>query len=312
MVVQLPEYDGVTKQVQTQILRPLRQALPGFRLFAGREFRTESWTAETLEWWTAGDMKDAIASMDLPPVQSDSVVLAPKTVRVPLLTKDIHMGGRKAAQVRKAGLDPVLTEGQGRALAREMERALMVGYPANVSGPAAQTGLLNDPDSPASVPLGAFTDAEAINDGISLLLGEAADSDLGELGGPKTLLINRANAGVFQKFIAGTNVRIGDNLPGSLPGNLGGITNILLSKYVAANTVKLVDTSEGNYHAISPQDEDGLRFGIGNATVGEVSRQTLITAQNPIMMGRTWRALNVVVARVVYPDAVTTGSFTTS
>lgn len=303
--VTLPPIEGVTLQIQREFVKPLRRPLTGFRLFAGKEFRTDSWTREELKWFSTSDMTDAVVSMDLPPISNDGVTLTPRSVTIPLLTKDLTMGGRKAAQATEAGLDPTLVDSQARALAVEMERALLVGYPAKSGGPV--TGLLNDANSPVAVALGAWTDATAVNDGIAKLIQAAV---LAEQYGPYALVVPRSEVALYQKFIGTTNVRIGENLPGNLPGSVGGITAILPSIYENAGYVQLINLEDGNYHAVAPKDEPGLRFGLGTVTVGEVARTTLITDSNPIMMSRTWRALNIIVPRVVHPEAVITGTHT--
>jgi hypothetical protein len=307
MAYPLPPIDGITTQIQTEFIKPLRRPLTGFRLFAGKEFKTDSWTREELKWFKVGDLSDVVVSMDLPPIQSDSGTLTAESVGIPILTKDYTEGGRKAAQAREAGFDPVRVNALGRAMAVEMERILLAGYPANSGGPT--TGLLNDAGSPGSVALGAWTDAEAINAGIAKLISEAVQD---EMDGPYALVVNRADVTYFQQFISGTNVRIGDNLPGSLPGSLGGIQAILPTTYVNSGTVKLVDLTEGNYHAVSPRDEGSLRFGLGNTTVGEVAQTGIITDGEPLLMTRTWRMINILVPRLVYKEAVQTGTFTAS
>lgn len=307
MAINIPEIDGVTRIIQREFVKPLRSPKTGFRLFAGKELKSGHWSAETHTWFETTDMSNVVVSMDLPPVQSDSASVAPKTLNVPLLTKDLVLGGRKAEQVRRAGLDPILVDGMANAMATEMERALLLGFPANSGGPV--TGLLNDADSPAAVALGALSDAATVNGAISTLVANAIEDDM---DGPYALVTSRSpgDIALFQEFISGTNVRIGDNLPGSLPGSMGGIQAILPSKHVSANTMFLVDLSEGNYHAISPEDEGSLRFGLGTVTTGEVARSSLLTDADPIMLSRTWRNLNAIVPRIVRPNAIQEGTFT--
>lgn len=308
MAVNIPEMDGITRSIQKEFVKPLRRPLTGFRLFAGKEVKTESWSQESHTWFETEEMADVVVSMDLPPIQSSSVNVAPKTIGVPLLTKDLVLGGRKAEQIRRAGLDPVLTDGMARAMAEEMERALLVGFPAKSGGPT--TGLLNDAASPASVSLGAWTDADAINEGLSALI---ADAIVDEMEGPYALVVNRADVKYLQSFIPGQSVRIGDNLPGRLVGAPNsGIVSILPTTFVNSGTVKLIDMTEGNFHAISPQNEGSLTFGLGTVTTGEVARSSLMTETDPIMMSRTWRNLNCIVPRLVRKTAVRSGAFTPS
>lgn len=303
----VPAIDGIVREVSRQFVKPLRRNLTGFRLFAGKEYRTGSWARETLQWFETTELSDVVVSMDLPPVQADDITLAPKTLGIPLLTKDIIIQGRKGAQMEELGLDTVMVDSQARAMAVEIERALLLGYPALSGGPT--TGLLNDAGIGTAGGLGALTTgtAEDVNKGISTLFATAVAN---EFDGPYALVVPRADVGIFQKFINGTNVRIGDNLPGALPGSMGGIQAILPTTHLASGNLRLVDLSPGNYDAVSPRNEGDLRWGIGSATLGEVARSTLLTGRNELMMSRTIRALNAVVPRVIRPKAVTSGTYT--
>lgn len=303
----LPTLDSLVREVSREFVKPLRRNLTGFRLFAGKETRTGSWARETLQWFETTELADVVVSMDLPPVQADDMTLTPKSIGIPLLTKDLIFQGRKGAQIEELGLDTVMIDSQARAMAVEMERALLLGYPANSGGPT--TGLFNDANLVAHGGMGALTTgtAEDINDAIAGIIQTAVTN---EFDGPYALAVPRADVKIFQKFINGTSVRIGDNLPGALEGSLGGIQAILPTTHLTSGNLRLIDLSPGNYDAVSPRNEGDLRWGIGAATVGEVARSTLLTGRNEIMMSRTVRALNAVVPRVIRPKAVTSGTYT--
>lgn len=306
MVAPYPVLDepGVVEEIQREFVRSLRTPLAGLRLFAGRESRVAHWGIENFTWREVSEMDDIVVSMDIPPVRGDSGTVTKREVTLPIFSKDLIFNGRAWRQIRETGLDVVSIGEMGRAMAVEIDNYLLFG---NSGGAGEQAGLLNATGintvtggnwGPAN------TDrAKTVNADLSAAMQEIVVDD--HPGTSFSVVIHPTRLSPFNQFIANTNVRIGQNLPGGAVLG-GGISAVLTSKAITADDVYVIANDPGNYFWVSPRNEDGMQFGLGAATAGLAgsSNRVDMEKRDEFMKERIVRLLNIITPRVVRATAV--------
>lgn len=299
----LGERVGIVQEVANGFRTGLRMPLDGYALFQGKETVLGHWGIEEYKWYEAGEMADIGMSMDIPPVRADSINITPKTVESPILFKDYHVGGRKMKQLREAGFDPVVAERLGRVMAVETLSYLLFGSGTGKPGP--DTGVLNNADAPTPITGGNWgpsntNQAKTINK--DLAAGVRALLDQGARG-PFALVMGTGESDLFEVYVGETNRRFSEGLPGA-------ITRVIYENSVADGDAYLVPINRGYYDVIRPRDEDGLRFGLGNATTLPVDQDgnpieagTFLRKEDSFMMNVTIRNMNILIPRVLEPKA---------
>lgn len=288
---------GLTTFVEKRFQEQLRQPLAGFALVANKETRAGDWGDEDVSWATLGKMTGVVLSMDIPPIQGDSMSSGKASIEVPIWTKDLVMGGRKWRKLEQAiqrfgmgGVEPTLTQAVADAMAEEINRQILFG--SGAGKPGSTTGLLNHTGVQTTAG-GDWSDPDVMNTDI----GEALATAKGrKVRGTFTLLHNGLDAGVFNTFLNnGGGRRIGENLPST-------ISRVLEDDTIDQGDAYLVADGPGYYDWLAPQDDpaNGFRFGLGAATAGLVdgtgnapTPPTVQERRDDLMKTRVMRFLNI-------------------
>jgi hypothetical protein len=267
----LDEY-GMVRGLIEGFVEPLREPLAAFTILAGSERRTGHWGLETFDWREIEDLGPTVVSMDIPEVRGDSGRIKNKRVEVPIWTKDLTMGGRKWRQYRETGLEPFEVPQLARSMARDLNNFFYFGTAEDLPGP--DEGLLNHDgvDTTEGGVWGGDSGAKQMNRDLHKAISTV---NARRHRGTYTLLMNGEDADVFGEFIGDTNVRIGENLPGT-------ISRILFDEEVDSEECYIINDAPGNWEVLAPMDEAPFSFGMGNITVGTMDT---LGEYNPLSLG---------------------------
>lgn len=303
---------GLTEVIERRFVEQMRQPLAGFALVADKETRVGDWGDEDISWPTLNRMSGVVLSMDIPPIQGDSMTSGKDTVESPIWTKDLVMGGRKWRKLENAvqrfgmgAIDGVLTRAVADAMSVEMNRQILFG--SGAGKPGSTTGVLNHTGIQTTTG-GDWSDPDVMNDAI----GEAVAVLLGRrYRGKFSLLYNPLDGGVFNTFLTnGGGRRIGENLPNT-------ISRLLPEETITQGQAFLVADAPGAYDWVAPQDDpaNGFRFGLGAATAGLVDGSgaaptppTVQEKRDDLMKTRVMRFLNIGTIRMLRTGNVVSGS----
>lgn len=245
---------GVYQAVEEGFITALRQPLAGYAIYADKETRTGDWWNEELKWRDIAEMDDVQVSMDFPPVSADSTSTSTNTVQMPILSKDLQMGGRRARQMVASGLDPQVFREQAWAMAKETNSYLLTGTDSDTAGNS--TGLL---DTGGTTSGGDWSNHDTMNQDLGNAIAQVLDRNHTS---PFTLMLNTVDADVLNIFIGDGPDRMVDHLPNQ-------VNRVLVDKNVTAGEAHVIADTPW-FDVVAPRDdpEVGFMFGLGSVTAG--------------------------------------------